>query len=199
MRMLFYMMGKSSSGKDTIYKKLLEDKTIKLDPLIPFTTRPIRAGEKPGREYHFVTKEQFEDMKSAGQVVEYRVYNTVHGEWIYFTALDEMTKAADQDYIVIGTVESFVNTKNALPEERIIPIYIDLDDGERLLRALTRERNQQEPKYRELCRRYLADADDFSEEKLAQAGIEKSFYNDSLDRCIDEIKTYISNIRNEAY
>ena len=54
-----------------------------------------------------------------------------------------------------------------------------------------RERAESEPKYRELCRRFLADCDDFSEEKIAQAGITRRFVNDNLDRCIQEIKDFL--------
>ena len=49
-------MGKSSSGKDTIYKKLIQNKNLALKEIIPYTTRPIRVGEQDGVEYHFVTE-----------------------------------------------------------------------------------------------------------------------------------------------
>ena len=42
------LMGKSSSGKDTIYKNLMEDKSLGLRKLIPYTTRPMREGEQEG-------------------------------------------------------------------------------------------------------------------------------------------------------
>lgn len=68
---------------------------------------------------------------------------------------------------------------------------IELDDGVRLQRALDREKAQDHPKYEELCRRYLADAQDFSEEKLALSKINKTFYNDQLESCLDEIMDYL--------
>ena len=55
---IFYIMGKSSSGKDTIYENLLGREGLSLHPLIMYTTRPIRAGETDGVQYHFVTEEQ---------------------------------------------------------------------------------------------------------------------------------------------
>ncbi len=51
---IFYIMGKSSSGKDTIYNRLRTDETLELSKLILYTTRPMREGEMQGREYHFV-------------------------------------------------------------------------------------------------------------------------------------------------
>ena len=70
-----------------------------------------------------------------------------------------------------------------------------MDDGERLQRALDRERKQEEPKYEEMCRRFLADSGDFSEEKITEAGIEKRFRNSSLEKCLEEVKEYIRQTR----
>ena len=61
----------------------------------------------------------------------------------------------------------------------------------RLGRALERERRQQKPQYREMCRRFIADDDDFSEENMKRCGIDRRFVNDNLEQCIEEIKTYI--------
>jgi len=191
MKSLFYMMGKSSSGKDTIFKEVLANDELGLKPLVPYTTRPIREGEIEGREYHFVSRECFEEMNRAGQVAEYRSYNTVHGEWIYFTAFGSEELESNDSYLVIGTLESYVSTKKAMPQGKIFPVYIELDDGVRLERALARERKQAEPKYKEMCRRYLADAEDFSQEKLTKAGVDRKFYNDILDDCIREVSDYI--------
>ena len=58
-----------------------------------------------------------------------------------------------------------------------MPIYIEVEDGERLSRALNRERMQESPKYEELCRRFLDRCERFSEEKLKEAGITRRFVN----------------------
>ena len=68
---------------------------------------------------------------------------------------------------------------------------IELDDGIRLQRALDREKAQDQPKYEEMCRRFLADAEDFSEERIRQAGIVKRFYNNDLEECLEEITGYL--------
>ena len=73
---IFCLMGKSSSGKDSLYKKLIEDKELKLKRLIPYTTRPIREGEKEGVEYHFVTEETLNAYMEANKVIELRAYQT---------------------------------------------------------------------------------------------------------------------------
>lgn len=73
----------------------------------------------------------------------------------------------------------------------MLPVYVEVEDGERLSRALARERQQAEPKYAELCRRFLADTEDFSEEHLKEAGIKMRFQNNELEDCISRIKLFI--------
>ena len=72
-----------------------------------------------------------------------------------------------------------------------LPIYVEVEDGDRLIRAIHREKGQQVPKYEEMCRRFLADASDFSEEKLREAGITRRFINDDMDTVLAEISAYI--------
>ena len=192
---IFYIMGKSSSGKDTIYNRLRIDEGLKLSNLILYTTRPMREGEIQGREYHFVTDERFCQLEKEGKVIEARTYQTVYGPWTYFTADDGQMKDTEKSYLGIGTLESYVQLKNYYGESRICPVYIEVEDGERLKRAIAREEQQKTPKYEEMCRRFLADAEDFSEEKLQEAGITKRFCNMELENCIKEIKNYIQKLQ----
>ena len=85
---MIYLMGKSSSGKDTVYRHLLEWKEVCLKRVVPYTTRPIRAGEAEGEEYHFTDEEGFRELEVSGKIIESRVYNTYHGLWRYFTVDD---------------------------------------------------------------------------------------------------------------
>ena len=190
MSKIFYVMGKSSSGKDTIYKKLKE-KLPQFKSITPYTTRPIREGETDGVEYFFVDEETLHQMQENEQVIEVRSYHTKCGIWTYFTADDGQIDLKSQDYLVIGTLESYYGMKEYFGEDMIIPIYIEVEDGLRLERALDRERRQKEPKYAEMCRRFLADADDFSEENLKKAGILQRFENVELEKCLEEIMELI--------
>lgn len=185
------LMGKSSSGKDTIYKRLLTQKSVPLKTIVPYTTRPIRVGEQEGVEYHFTDEEGFQKLFAQGVVVEDRAYDTCYGVWRYFTVADEEIDLTEYSYVMIGTPEAYLQLRNFYGADKVLPIMIELDDGVRLQRALDREKAQDHPKYEELCRRYLADVQDFSEEKLSLANIDKTFYNDQLDSCINEITDYL--------
>lgn len=185
------LMGKSSTGKDTIFRELMRSEELNLKRIVPYTTRPVRDGEVQGKQYFFVGEEEFQNLQKSGRVVEDRAYHTCHGLWRYFTVDDGRIHLETDDYLVIGTLESFVKSREYFGEDKLIPILIELDDGERLQRALDRERSQDNPKYEEMCRRFLADSEDFSEENVKSAGISRRFYNGELDTCIAEIIAYI--------
>lgn len=191
---IFYIMGKSASGKDSIYSCLSERKDMKLKKLVLYTTRPIRSGEKNGREYFFTDEKQLEIFKNSGRLIEARSYDTVHGVWTYFTADDGQIKSGGEDYLGIGTLESYRKMKEYYGENTVYPVYIQVEDGERLQRALFREKQQEAPKYEELCRRFLADQKDFSEEKIAEAGISQRFENSNFEKCVEDILTYIKSM-----
>ncbi len=185
------LMGKSSSGKDTIYKKLLEQNTIDLKAIVPYTTRPIRAGEKNGMEYHFTDETGYQELLEQGRVIESRTYDTCLGLWRYFTVADESVALKDNSYILIGTLEAYAQIQEFYGADKVVPVMIELDDGERLQRALDREKAQDSPKYEEMCRRFLADSEDFSEENMHKNGIVKTFDNRELSSCLDEILIYL--------
>lgn len=191
MNKICYIMGKSSSGKDTIFKQLQKEMP-ELKLVIPYTTRPIREGEMEGVEYHFVTEEDLSNLEKAGKVIELRAYDTKHGIWKYFAADDNQIDFTGNDYLIIGTLEGYEKMRDYFGADVMIPIYVEVDDGIRLQRALGRELKQKEPKYAELCRRFLADEDDFSEENIKRAGIEKRFVNAELSQCLKEIQLYLS-------
>ncbi len=188
---IFCLMGKSSSGKDTIYKMLLDNRDFPLRKIVLYTTRPIRMDEKEGIEYHFTDEEGLAGLERQGRVIELRAYHTMHGIWKYFTVDDGQVNFHSGNYLVIGTLESYGRLLEYYGKDHVLPIYIQIDDGVRLQRALDRERMQDVPKYAEMCRRFLADADDFSEEKILQLGIEKRFENQDLRETVDNILQYM--------
>lgn len=192
---IFYLMGKSASGKDTLFQRLKE-KYPEMKSVIMYTTRPIRSNEANGREYFFVNRDMFLAMKESGKMIECRTYQTIHGPWDYFTMDDGQVDLERYNYLLVGTLESYEKLREYYGEEAMCPLYIELDDGIRLERALARERQQAEPKYRELCRRYLADDVDFSEENLEKAGITTRYCNEDLTSCLRQLSEAMSKSMN---
>lgn len=197
MAKIFFVTGKSCSGKDTIFRIIKEKESLGLKTVVGYTTRPMREGEKNGCEYFFVDAERLDELKLQGKVIECRNYNTVYGVWSYFTVNDGQIELKDNNYLYIGTLESYEQVVKYYGRDVVVPIYVEVESGERLERAVKRERMQTNPKYEELCRRFIADEADFSEEKIAAAGITKRYENNNLDKCVEEIIDTIKTIINE--
>ena len=188
---IFCLMGKSACGKDTLYKRIITDKSLSIQTLIPYTTRPPRSGERNGVEYFFLSEQEQLQLEQQGKIIELRAYQTVQGVWKYFTVNDHQINLAQNDYLIIGTLESYLKLQNYFGADSLVPLYMELDNEERMRRAITREQMQKNPDYEELCRRFLADLEDFSPQHLEDAGIKRSFINDDIVHCTLELTAYI--------
>lgn len=188
---IYCVMGKSSSGKDSIYSRIMEDMKPVLQRIVPYTTRPRRQGEEDGREYVFTDEAHVQRLQQEQKIIELRAYHTVYGIWKYFTVDDGRIDLEHHNYLYIVTLEGYLGIRRYFGEASVVPVYIEVEDGERLLRAIARERQQKEPQYEEMCRRFLADSGDFSEENLKKAGITRRFVNVDMEETIREITDYI--------
>ncbi|MDZ5254895.1 guanylate kinase [Clostridium sp. LIBA-8841] len=191
---IFCIMGKSGSGKDTILKEINKIEDLNLKTIVTYTTRPKRNNETDGVEYFFIDKKKLDSFDKEGKIIECRVYDTVHGKWYYSTIDDGQIDLENNNYIVIVTLEAYSEFRKYFSDEKLIPLYINLDDGIRLERALKREREQKNPNYNEMCRRFLADNEDFSEDKLISNNIIKKYDNYDLNKCINDISEVIRKL-----
>lgn len=185
---IFCLLGKSGAGKDTVFEALAADKTLGLGRIITYTTRPMRDGEFDGEQYRFVTKAELDAYAKSGRLIELRRYDTIKGVWYYGTVDDGQINLTQQSYLMILTPNGYAALKRRFGPDDVVPIYIEVEDGERLERALRRERESARPDYKEMCRRFLADCDDFSDEKLKKAGVTKRYVNDDIINCTGLIK-----------
>ena len=187
------LMGKSSTGKDTIYKNLMTDEKLGLTKIILYSTRPMRQGETDGIQYFFTNEDKYEEMKRNGKIIEERTYQTNYGPWRYFTADDGQINIEDAKiYLMIGTLESYSSLRGYYGAENIIPVLIESDDRIRMERAMKREAKQENPKYDELCRRFLSDEEDFSKDKIDALGISETIMNNGTkEECLDAVKSFI--------
>ncbi len=152
---LFCLIGKSASGKDAIFRYLRDNKELGLKEIVPYTTRPMRKGEENGVGYYFVDQAAYEKMCQNGKVIESRTYETINGPWHYFTVDDGQIRLDRDNAILIGTLEVYNQMKRYFGEEQVVPLYIEVEDGLRLERALARERMQDVPN----CDRYFSQPD----------------------------------------
>lgn len=185
-------MGKSSSGKDTIIKELLRENKYHLQKIVPSTTRPIRFGEVNGREYYFGTEKEMWQLEQEHKIIERRKYDTEQGTWYYYTT-SENIDLEKHNYITISTLEGLDDYIRYYGSNRIISLLFQLEDGERLQRALNEESEKENPTYTELCRKFLADFKDFSKEDLEKRPITKVIDNNgNIQETVEEVNKVLS-------
>lgn len=146
------LFGESCAGKDSIQRWLEKELSFVHRP-ISYTSRPKRDYEQEGKDYHFVSKKEFEELIAQNKMIEYVKFN----DWYYGTCVDEL----DEEKINVGVFDPsrIRNLLQHLDILDVLPVQIQAKDKERLLRSLKREEN---PDCVEICRRFLADKEDFS-------------------------------------
>ena len=145
------LFGESGAGKDTIQKWIAKNYS-NINTIISCTTRPKRDYEKDGIDYYFLSNEDFAKKVLDGTMLE----ATSFREWFYGTPLSSL----DNNKINVG-VFNIQGIDCLLQDNRleVLPIHIYTTGKERLIRSLNREDN---PDCIEICRRFLADEQDFS-------------------------------------
>lgn len=135
---IYVLVGKSASGKDTIYRAVQEE--LKLIPIVSTTTRPMRPHEEEGREYFFISKEDFKERELQGEFIETRVYHTFQNgqqaDWYYGISKDAIDLEKG-NHIVIVDLNGLRELRKAF-KNSVVAIYIDVDDAERERRAIER-------------------------------------------------------------
>jgi guanylate kinase len=185
---IFCLVGASGSGKDTLCNEIVKRKLA--TPIVTYTTRPIRPNEKNGREYNFVTEQEYQDFKSKGKIVEERSYNTKHGVWRYFVANDgQFDTATRNKYILVDSLEGATSLVQKFGAQ-ICVVHIHVDDETRLQRCIEREKAGKKD-YVELCRRFFHDAEDFSQEKFNKLIYWIVVENQNLDKAIHDLSELV--------
>lgn len=158
MRKIFAVMGKASTGKDTLTKMLSE--TLELPIALSFTTRPMRVGEKQGVEYNFISDDDFWDLHGCDLLAEYTSYEVASGEtWHYGLTKEELEKA---EYVLVIVNPDGFRQLTEIYGDKVCSILIDAPADVRIKRYLDRDTVTEE-KAEECCRRFLADNKDFKD------------------------------------
>lgn len=159
--MILILCGKSGSGKDAIQRKLIG---VGFKPIISVTTRPPRAKEVDGIDYHFVSTDRFIQMVENGDMIEYRSYTTlVDGKpdvWYYGARKQILDPLVN--YVVVLDIEGSQEFIKYYGLKNCFTCYVDVPDDIRRSRAVRRGSFDET----EWNRRLEADKSDFSNEVL---------------------------------
>ena len=128
--MIVVLLGASSSGKSTI-ENILSNK-FGYEKIVSYTTRPQRLGEKNGKDYHFITNEQFQDSLQKGLFAEYDEYSQNR---FYGTLKSDYKKG---NKVVVLTPNGLRQLKKNCKDDDIYSVYVDANLGTRVKRYIDR-------------------------------------------------------------
>ena len=134
--MIFMILGDSNSGKDTIVNAIMKS-FPRIKKIIPYTTRPKRDYEVEGKDYYFITNDQFLFLTERGYIIDPCWVETTHGIWWYGSSKLELNTGSFPDHIVTGNMTSLYEFVSKGYD--VIPIFLSVSDKVRWERIKKRD------------------------------------------------------------
>jgi guanylate kinase len=179
---LVIISGPSGAGKTTVLKRVFAEAAVPLVSSVSATTRPPRPGEVDGRDYHFLSEEEFARHRQQGDFLE--CFQVFGGHW-YGTLADEVTPSLEAGKWVVLEID----VQGALSIARQFPDAITIFLRPSSLEELQRRLRGRGTESEEAIQRRLARARD----ELAQAHrYRHQVINDDVDGAVNEIKQILN-------
>lgn len=179
---LVVVSGFSGAGKGTIMKRLLEEYPDSYALSISATTRSPRPGESHGREYFFVSEEEFEKMIREEALVEYARYvNNYYGTPKAYV-MEQLEQG--RDVILEIEIQGALKVKEAYPDTLLL--FVSPPDAGELKKRLVNRGTEDEAAIDSRLSRAFQEAQ----------GVEQYDYfviNDDLEECVQEVHSIIRN------
>ena len=181
-------MGKSASGKDTILNKLKNEGFV---PLVSTTTRPMREGEIDGKDYNFISAEEFKKKIKNNDFIEYRSYDTLVNNiaevWYYGLSKQEINPS--RDYVTILDVDGTKSLLDYYGERNCFIVSVEADDKLREQRAMSRGSFDRS----EWDRRFKDDASKFNNDEISKIANFRIYNEGKLENALIEFnKAYVA-------
>ena len=186
--MLTIIMGKTCSGKNAVVSELVKREWSQI---VTYTSRPKRRGEKNGREYWYITENEFTDKIKDGFFAEWKCYDVNGKTWCYGSPSDEIIDASldDKNHVIIltpqGVVDVLAILKRYASDYKVNIIYLYSNRATILKRLKARK-----DKNDSIERRMKADDEDFANATSLATKIVYNNESDSLPIVVDKIISY---------
>ena len=184
MRNILVICGKTASGKNLVRDILVEK--YNYNPIVTYTSRPPRKGEKQDVTYHFISTDEFIEKINNGFFAEWKDYVTNDGIWYYGTALDDCMNASDKDVIILtpdGVRDLKKNGVNAI----VIYLYSNLNTIKHRLKFRGDD-------LKEVERRISSDIKDFKDAEMLADRIVYNNLNDNIDNVVENVLCWYEKI-----
>jgi guanylate kinase len=189
---IFCIIGKSGTGKDSVFRRVIKNKELNLSPVILHTTRPIRVNETDGFSYYFVNEIPPNVIyKQTFNVIK----NGVNDVWEYALVDDGQIDLSKSSYLLITTVEGYEKIREKFSSSNVVALMIEVPEKIRIERLMKREVKQEKKNIKEINRRIKADSLDFSPERTKE--IKNRFMNVNLGRVVREIGKVVKKEKGE--
>ena len=184
MRNILVICGKTASGKNLVRDILVEK--YNYNPIITYTSRPPRKGEKQDITYHFISTDEFIEKINNGFFAEWKDYVTNDGIWYYGTALDDCMNASDKDVIIL-TPDGVRDLKNNDVNLIVVYLYSNLNT----IRHRLKFRGDDE---KEVERRISSDIKDFKDAEMLADRIVYNNLNDNIDNVVENVLCWYEKV-----
>jgi guanylate kinase len=173
--------GPSGAGKGTLIRKLVERRPD-VEVAVSATTRNLRAGEKDGRDYYFLSSDEFNERIDAGELLEWVKYVSGHCYGTLHSEVDRILASGRSCVLELETVGAH-RVKELRPDT--VTIFVappSFEELERRLRDRDTESSGEIGERLELARRQAAEAGDFDHVVV----------NDDVERAVAELDALLS-------
>lgn len=135
--MLIVLIGKTASGKTTVRDVLVEK--LAFNPILTYTTRPMRKNERDGIDYHFITDDEFTKMEQAKEFIETTSYVKNDNIFKYGSTLRDYSTSAQHNIMIVDATGVAPLVKYAKQHDiKTCIIMLDIDKDELVRRAMSR-------------------------------------------------------------
>ena len=187
MRNILVICGKTASGKNLVRDILVEK--YNYNPIVTYTSRPPRKGEKQDITYHFISTDEFIEKINNGFFAEWKDYVTNDGIWYYGTALDDCMNASDKDVIIL-TPDGVRDLKNN--DVNLITVYLYSN-----LKTIRHRLKFRGDDLKEVERRIYSDIKDFKDAERLADRIVYNNLNDNIDNVVENVLYWYEKILKE--